>query len=381
MSATSSTPAVVRGDNNTALAKYLPARFQNQWLLFLLELALFVMVYHFVSTFNVKFSSINANVAYIWLAAGISYAAIFLRGYRFWLGVLLGEISEIFFLQMPDLHQILVGFGNALGLVIGVWLTKRFMQNQYIFYRASHVASFILLGAVISSVISASIGISSTYLNRASEIIDVSWFSIWWPWCVSNIVGILVIAPVFMSCFQHNRPGLYHPQRFEFLLMLASGSLVAWFVFGTALDDGLSGYPLTFCFMPFILWAAFRFSQRETNLVIFALSTVAVVGTEMGLGPFALTGSSDIGIARAEPAVLLQTFIAVLCVTTFFLLGVINERKRLEESLSESNRQLNLARDQLEETVVQRTAELRETSKQYKDIFENALEGIYQIAP
>jgi integral membrane sensor domain MASE1 len=46
-------------------------------------------------------------------------------------------------------------------------------------------------------------------------------------------------------------------------------------------------YPLEFLSVPLLLWAAFRFEQREAATAVVLLSGVAIWGTLQGYGPFA----------------------------------------------------------------------------------------------
>ena len=57
-------------------------------------------------------------------------------------------------------------------------------------------------------------------------------------------------------------------------------------VLGLVIFRGFSGEPLTFLCVPPLMWAAFRFGQRETATVIALLGALATWGTVRGLGPF-----------------------------------------------------------------------------------------------
>jgi diguanylate cyclase (GGDEF)-like protein len=95
-------------------------------------------------------------------------------------------------------------------------------------------------------------------------------------------------------------------------------------VFGFGLHLQAKGDPFTFLCTPFLVWAAFRFGQREASVAIFLLSGIAVVGTLRGFGPF----------VRESPnhsLLLLQSFLGVMALMTLVFAAEISERRRQEE--------------------------------------------------
>jgi len=59
----------------------------------------------------------------------------------------------------------------------------------------------------------------------------------------------------------------------------------------------------------------------------------------------------------------------------------VSDRKQAEAALLDSQQRLEQQAQNLELRVEQRTAELRQAEAKYRSIFENAVEGIYQISP
>ena len=85
-------------------------------------------------------------------------------------------------------------------------------------------------------------------------------------------------------------------------------------------------YPLEFLCVPLLLWAAFRFEQREAATVVVLLSGIAIWGTLRGYGPFARPTFN-------ESLLLLQAFQGVSAVMTLVLAAVVAERKEAEDRL------------------------------------------------
>jgi diguanylate cyclase (GGDEF)-like protein len=108
---------------------------------------------------------------------------------------------------------------------------------------------------------------------------------------------------------------------------LATALGLAWLVlFTPASILGAGNYPVEVVAIPPMLWAAYRFGPRTAAVAVFALTIVALAGTQAGMGPFA--GGSDAATRYA-----LQAFIAVTSVTTMILATVTNERREAEAQL------------------------------------------------
>jgi signal transduction histidine kinase len=100
------------------------------------------------------------------------------------------------------------------------------------------------------------------------------------------------------------------------IVVVATGAMV----FAHA---GLSRHPLPFLCIPPLIWAAFRFGQREVASGVLLLSAIAAWATARGVGPFA-TGNDN------ESLLLLQAFMATIAVLTMSVAELVWERKAIE---------------------------------------------------
>src|SRR5206468_4852105 len=80
--------------------------------------------------------------------------------------------------------------------------------------------------------------------------------------------------------------------------------LVGQVVFADWLPSGASKYPLSFLCIPPVLWAAFRFGQRETVTATCLLSGIGIWRTLHGYGPF-------VRASQNESLIFLQVFMGV----------------------------------------------------------------------
>ena len=88
----------------------------------------------------------------------------------------------------------------------------------------------------------------------------------------------------------------------------------------------VKNYPLEFLCVPFFVWVAFRFTQRETAAAIVALAGIATWGTLHGYGPF-VRGTLN------ESLLLLQAYMVITSVTTLALAALVSEHLQVEARL------------------------------------------------
>jgi diguanylate cyclase (GGDEF)-like protein len=84
---------------------------------------------------------------------------------------------------------------------------------------------------------------------------------------------------------------------------------------------------LTFLCIPPLIWAAYRFGQREAATASFLLSALAVWATLHGVGAFA-------GNSPNESLVLLQAFMGVIAMMAMTLAASVAQRRRVEAELA-----------------------------------------------
>jgi len=107
---------------------------------------------------------------------------------------------------------------------------------------------------------------------------------------------------------------------------------------------GQQNAPIEWLWIPVVVWLAYRFGQRAAATAVVGLSAVTIWGTELGLGPFVLPSAN-------ASLLLLQAFLGVVAVLSLTLAAVVSARERITEDLRR-------ARDELEERVRHRTADL-----------------------
>jgi len=100
-------------------------------------------------------------------------------------------------------------------------------------------------------------------------------------------------------------------------------------IFSDALAPYLPSLPLTFAVLPFVIWTALRFGQREVTALNALVCIIAVWHTIAGHGPFASAPFST-------SLLLLLAFMGTVVSTGLVLNTVVGERSRASEALAQA---------------------------------------------
>lgn len=306
----------------------------------------------------------------VWPPSGIALAAALMLGNRTWPGIWIGAALVNFTINSSLLAAVLIGSGNTLEALAGAALIRRYIGIPYRFERGEDVVTFLVVAAA-SATIAATIGIAPIAIGSPLPWGDL--FTNWWTWWLGDASGIIIFTPLILSWSSRDTTTAWTPQKKGEAACLALLLLsAAWTAF-----SGSARYappiPRSYLMVPFILWVAFRFSQRETATAIAAVCAIALWHTLDGRGPFA-TGSLSASL------LLLLVFVNVLAAMGLVLCAVVGERSRTLE-------QLRKERDELDVRVRKRTLELERANRAlHEDIAERRtaeqkFRGLLESAP
>jgi signal transduction histidine kinase len=280
----------------------------------------------------------------VWAPSGLSLAALVLFGRRLWPGIALGALLVNLWAGASAGVALGIGAGNTLEAVLGAYALSRVPGFDPGLGRLKDVLAFVLLAALLSTVVSATVGVSTLFLGGVLPRAEL--LATWRVWWVGDAVGDIVVAPLLMAA-----PGLRDVLRvrrrlWEGVGVVLLGVVLSRLVFRVEPSTRLHLLVRPASFFPLLVWAALRFGPGGGAAATFLVSSLAIWGTASGTGPFVYP-------TLAERLTLLQGFMANLAATTLVLAAVTTERRRAESALREAN-------DELEARVEQRTTELRE---------------------
>jgi PAS domain S-box-containing protein len=293
------------------------------------------VVYFLAGKLGLQFAVVHASATAIWPPTGIALAALLLFGPSLWSVIFVAAFLVNVTTTGSIASSLGIAAGNTLEAVVGAALVRRFAGGADAFERARDLFKFVLLAGLLSTTISATIGVATLELTGQARWTD--FWPIWLTWWFGDAAGDLIFAPALLLLAR--RPLATPPARgrpVEALLVTAAVLGTAVLAFSDVLPATSRGYPLGFICLPPLVWAAFRFGQREASLLLVLLAVVAMHGTVRGQGSFALAAAN----ARL---MLVQAFIAISAVTTLATAALVWERRRAEQALLERDDRLRLA--------------------------------------
>ena len=262
----------------------------------------------------------QANATAIWAPAGIALAALLLFGYRLWPAILLGALLVNATTAGNLATSAGIAVGNTLEAVVGAYLVRKFCAGLRCFERPQDVLKFAALAGVIGPALSATIGVTSLSLGGFSAWAEFG--SVWSTWWLGDLGGILIVTPLFVLWSNDRRLRWSRKQALEAALLALVLAFTGAAVFGGLLPAGARRYALDFMAFPPLVWAAFRFEQREAATAAFALSGIALWGTLHGLGPFVRANPN-------ESLLLLQSFMSATSLTALLFAALVSRSRQL----------------------------------------------------
>ena len=288
-----------------------------------LAIAALAIVYVVAARAGLMMDAVGGFATLVWPPSGLALAALLIFGPRLWPGVLAGAVIANLLTGAPVLVALGIGVGNTLEAVLAVYALRRIPGFSASLERLSDVVGLIVLAAGLSTMVSATIGV--TCLHLGGIVSGAQLGETWRAWWLGDLIADLVVAPVLLVWASGPRSLGDRKRRLEAgalgIAVVAVSLLI--FVWQPGMPTATGRYFQAYLFFPLLIWAALRFGQRGAVSTAFVVSVIAVWGTALGHGPF-------VRPALHQSLIVLQTFMGV-ATATFLVLGAsIAERRRAE---------------------------------------------------
>ncbi len=276
-------------------------------------IGLIAAAYYGAAKLGLSLAFATSSVTAIWPPTGIALAALVLFGRWAWPGVALGALLANAWTGVPVITVLGITAGNTLEALTGAYLLQR-AGFQPSLQRVRDVGVLVVLAGVVSTAVSASIGVLSLLVGDEVQASDLA--SVWRVWWLGDMGGDLLVAPVLLVAATRWPLGrdLRRPAEAVFLAVALIGLSLIIFQESTN---------VAYLLLPLLIWAVLRFQQTGATLGSLAVAVIAVAFTAGEQGPFVRANPDD-------SLLLAQTYFGVIAITMITLAAVISERRRAE---------------------------------------------------
>jgi PAS domain S-box-containing protein len=277
-------------------------------------------VYVGAAKLGLALSVAHGVITPVWAPTGIALASMILFGRRLWPAILVAALIANATSGASIPVALAIAVGNTLEAVVGSTLLGR-VRFRSALDRVRDVLALILLGAVVSTAVSATIGVTALWIaNDLSSSFVFSWF-LWWT---GDAMGNVLVAPFLLVLFTAPlRSIVPRARRVEATVLLSLLAGLSAFVF----LDGYWRYP--HLLFPLFIWATLRFRQPGAVTSSMVVATIAIAGAVSGHTPL-----SDANLT--EVVLILEGLLAGIAISVLILAAVIAERADAEDRLAEA---------------------------------------------
>src|SRR5262245_52503111 len=118
-------------------------------------------LYYYGGRLGLSLAVTHPSATVVWPPTGLALSAVLVLGQRVWPAIFLGAFLVHIATTGNIVTSMSIAGGNTLEAILGAYLTRRFIQTPVVFERANEVVKFTVFTAMISTLVSPTIGVTS----------------------------------------------------------------------------------------------------------------------------------------------------------------------------------------------------------------------------
>lgn len=291
-----------------------------------LQIAIVSLAYIIAARVGLSLDAVGGFATVVWPASGIALASLLLGGFRLWPAIAIGAFTANYLSGAPVFAAAGMAIGNTLEALAGAYLLNKVPGFRCQLDRVRDVLALMFLAAGLSTLISASIGV--TTLLAFDLIPPAGYAETWIAWWLGDAIGDLLAAPLILVWIEW-KPRIRMPRVGEATALALVIAATCLLVFGAQPGHEGAARAREYMLFPPLIWAALRFGTRGAVTSTAVTTAIAIVYTAVERGPFARGDLHDNLLS-------LQMF-GGIAGATFLVLGAsIAERRRVARDLHEA---------------------------------------------
>ena len=200
-------------------------------------ITILAVVYFCAGKFGLSLAFFHPSASPVWPSSGIALAVLLLWGQRLWPGIFLGAFLVNATTQGTFATSLGIATGNTLEALLGAWLVQRFAQGSEVFKQAKDIFKFVLLAAMLSTALGATVGVTSVSLGGFAPW--EHYRTIWLTWWLGDMVGDVIVTPLFVIWLTQAPPPFAAKRISEAVGLLAIMVAIHGLIFLDSLPSGL----------------------------------------------------------------------------------------------------------------------------------------------
>jgi signal transduction histidine kinase/CheY-like chemotaxis protein len=240
---------------------------------------------------GLQLAHFQKNATLIWAPSGLALAVLILCGKGVWPGIFIGAAITNAAIDTPPLAIGGIAVGNTLEAVVGATLLERVARFDSAFARLRDVIGFLVYSALLSTTVSATIGVGVLHLVGAVD--PESFGRVWLIWWLGDAGGATVVAPLLLVGIGGRPAWAAIGRRGETWAALALLAALLTLAFAIVPPGSMPALLSALLVFPVVVWIGLRLGPRGAIVGSFLTGSVAVVGTARGLGPFVDGGANS----------------------------------------------------------------------------------------
>jgi PAS domain S-box-containing protein len=227
---------------------------------------------------------------------------------------------------LPGWFLLLAFANDSLKALVGAYLTRRALHGRKIkFNSLPDLWSYLIAAVVLAPVLSGLAGAA------AWLALGHGFFSTWWKWFLGDALANLVFTPLLLCLAQDWRKfaKATAARYLEGMALFSALPFAARFAYSQGMGRAGLVDPFGYIPLPFLVWAAVRFGPAGASGALSIMSILSV----------AAAGASQlevVGHMTMDATLSIQLFIVVLAIPILLLSVLVEQQRRTEESLRES---------------------------------------------
>jgi two-component sensor histidine kinase/integral membrane sensor domain MASE1 len=279
------------------------------------------LAYLLLAKLGLAVASLHPSASPIWPPSGLALASCLLWGNRVWPAIASGAFFANAITFGSITTSMAIAIGNTLEGVVTASLVSRWCTRDEPFATPARVVVYSAVTFAPGTVLSATVGVGSLVLTGYA---DPSKFGdIWFTWWLGDVGGQLVVAPIIVLWANANIFAFGRNELVRMAWLMAATIAVGLVAFSPLMEQTPRRGVFAFLAIVPLLWAALRYSQRDTATVAFLLSSFAIWGTLENNGPFA-------GANLNDSFLLLLMFVISTALPNLVLSADVSARRRAQ---------------------------------------------------